>query len=153
MTTFGASITSLFSVIILKTRNEFYMNYRNGEWGDHVTLQAAADWVQFFSPYFLAYVFLHSSILPYLWQFGVKVFIITSFKDTCYIEILPQVQKSDRSMYYFCALIHILCLLYQTPFFTCLSRFNAAIFLSFWAEVHYNSIYPLGGKDSLVVLS
>lgn len=23
---------------------------------------------------------------------------------------------------------------------------NAVIFLSFWAEVHYNSIYPLGGK-------
>ncbi|GFP91850.1 hypothetical protein PHJA_001329000, partial [Phtheirospermum japonicum] len=48
-------------------------------------------------------------------QFGIKIFIITSFKDTCYIEIIPQIQKSDRT-----------------------------IFLSFWAEVHYNSIYPLG---------
>lgn len=62
-----------------------------GEWGDHVTLQAAAD------------------------AFGVKIFVLTSFKDTCYIEILPCGQKSNR-----------------------------IIFLSFWAEVHYNSIYPEG---------
>ncbi|XP_076895780.1 OVARIAN TUMOR DOMAIN-containing deubiquitinating enzyme 9-like [Bidens hawaiensis] len=64
---------------------------KDGEWGDHVTLQAAAD------------------------AFGVKIFVLTSFKDTCYIEILPCVQKSKR-----------------------------IIFLSFWAEVHYNSIYPEG---------
>ncbi|KAI4373043.1 hypothetical protein MLD38_011212 [Melastoma candidum] len=64
---------------------------RNGEWGDHVTLQAAAD------------------------AYGVKIFMITSFKDTCYIEILPQIEKSKR----------VVC-------------------LSFWAEVHYNSIYPEG---------
>ncbi|GAB4856670.1 hypothetical protein Ancab_040502 [Ancistrocladus abbreviatus] len=64
---------------------------KNGEWGDHVTLQAAAD------------------------SYGVKIFVITSFKDTCYIEILPKVQKSKR-----------------------------VISLSFWAEVHYNSIYPQG---------
>ncbi|XP_006485628.1 OVARIAN TUMOR DOMAIN-containing deubiquitinating enzyme 9 isoform X1 [Citrus sinensis] len=65
---------------------------KSGEWGDHVTLQAAAD------------------------SYGVKVFVLTSFKDTCYIEILPHVPKSKR----------------------------AVIFLSFWAEVHYNSIYPEG---------
>ncbi|OMO67396.1 Ovarian tumor, otubain [Corchorus capsularis] len=64
---------------------------KSGEWGDHVTLQAAAD------------------------TYGVKIFVITSFKDTCYIEILPNVQRSKR-----------------------------VIFLSFWAEVHYNSIYPFG---------
>ncbi|XP_074561746.1 OVARIAN TUMOR DOMAIN-containing deubiquitinating enzyme 12-like isoform X2 [Curcuma longa] len=64
---------------------------KSGEWGDHVTLQAAAD------------------------SYGVKIFVITSFKDTCYIEILPSTQKSKR-----------------------------VIFLSFWAEVHYNSIYPEG---------
>ncbi|WJX14106.1 hypothetical protein P8452_04411 [Trifolium repens] len=68
---------------------------KSGEWGDHVTLQAAADW------------------------YGVKIFVITSFKDTCYIEILPQTQKSGR-----------------------------VIFLSFWAEVHYNSIYPEGEMPS-----
>ncbi|CAA2969015.1 Hypothetical predicted protein [Olea europaea subsp. europaea] len=60
-----------------------------GEWGDHVTLQAAAD------------------------SYGVKILVLTSFKDTCYIEILPKDQKSKR-----------------------------VIYLSFWAEVHYNSIYP-----------
>ncbi|KAL3339391.1 hypothetical protein AABB24_028150 [Solanum stoloniferum] len=49
-------------------------------------------------------------------QYGVKMFVITSFKDTCYIEILPQSLKSNR-----------------------------IITLSFWAEVHYNSIYPQGG--------
>lgn len=93
----------------LKLRPDLYENYvpmaygdyikkmsRNSEWGDHVTLQAAADW------------------------FGIKMFVVTSFKDTCYIEILPQTdQKSNRT-----------------------------IFLSFWAEVHYNSIYPLGELPS-----
>ncbi|OMO90710.1 Ovarian tumor, otubain [Corchorus capsularis] len=66
---------------------------KNGEWGDHVTLQAAAD------------------------SYGVRIFVLTSFKDTCYIEILPHIQKSER-----------------------------IIFLSFWAEVHYNSIYPEGAN-------
>lgn len=64
---------------------------KSGKWGDHVTLQAAAD------------------------SYGVKILVITSFKDTCYIEILPKNQKSNRVVY-----------------------------LSFWAEVHYNSIYPRG---------
>ncbi|XP_057954819.1 OVARIAN TUMOR DOMAIN-containing deubiquitinating enzyme 12-like [Malania oleifera] len=64
---------------------------KSGEWGDHVTLQAAAD------------------------SYGVRIFVITSFKDTCYIEILPNVERSKR----------VIC-------------------LSFWAEVHYNSIYPEG---------
>ncbi|KAJ3672175.1 hypothetical protein LUZ60_006896 [Juncus effusus] len=68
---------------------------QSGQWGDHVTLQAAAD------------------------TYGVKIFVITSFKDTCYIEILPKVEKSKR-----------------------------VIFLSFWAEVHYNSIYPKGEMPS-----
>lgn len=68
---------------------------KNGEWGDHVTLQAAAD------------------------SYGIKIFVITSFKDTCYIEILPSIQKSER-----------------------------VIFLSFWAEVHYNSIYPAGDRPT-----
>ncbi|CAN1128058.1 OVARIAN TUMOR DOMAIN-containing deubiquitinating enzyme 9 [Linum perenne] len=63
----------------------------SSEWGDHVTLQAAAD------------------------SYGVKIFVLTSFKDTCYIEIIPHVEKSKRIIY-----------------------------LSFWAEVHYNSIYPEG---------
>ncbi|KAK4255130.1 hypothetical protein QN277_008166 [Acacia crassicarpa] len=68
---------------------------KNSEWGDHVTLQAAAD------------------------SYGVKIFVITSFKDTCYIEILPNFERSKR----------VIC-------------------LSFWAEVHYNSIYPEGGPQN-----
>ncbi|KAH9660639.1 OTU domain-containing protein [Citrus sinensis] len=47
---------------------------KSGEWGDHVTLQAAAD------------------------LYGVKIFVITSFKDTCYIEILPNVERSIRDV-------------------------------------------------------
>eukprot|EP00249_Psilotum_nudum_P016478 c25844_g1_i1 orf=403-837(+) len=62
---------------------------KSGEWGDHVTLQAAAD------------------------IFGVRICLLTSYRDTCFVEILPKQPRSKR-----------------------------AIFLSFWAEVHYNSIYP-----------
>ncbi|GKV34155.1 hypothetical protein SLEP1_g42566 [Rubroshorea leprosula] len=93
----------------LKSHPEMYEGYvpmaygdylkkmsKNSEWGDHVTLQAAAD------------------------SYGVKIFVITSFKDTCYIEILPRIPKSKR-----------------------------VIFLSFWAEVHYNSIYPEGELPTL----
>jgi hypothetical protein len=29
-------------------------------------------------------------------QYGAKIFVITSFKDTCYIEIHPKVEKSKR---------------------------------------------------------
>uniref|UniRef100_A0A2P2JFA7 ubiquitinyl hydrolase 1 n=1 Tax=Rhizophora mucronata TaxID=61149 RepID=A0A2P2JFA7_RHIMU len=86
----------------LKSHPEIYEGYvpmafedylekmtRSGEWGDHVTLQAAAD------------------------LYGVKIIVMTSFKNTCYIEILPNVERSKR-----------------------------VILLSFWAEVHYNSIFP-----------
>ncbi|XP_074269567.1 OVARIAN TUMOR DOMAIN-containing deubiquitinating enzyme 11-like [Silene latifolia] len=64
---------------------------RNGEWGDHVTLQAAAD------------------------RFEAKICLVTSFRETCYIEILPYDKK-----------------------------FSKEIWLSFWSEVHYNSLYDSG---------
>jgi hypothetical protein len=79
------------TITIINRVTEKEWGCRNGEWGDHVTLQAAADY------------------------YGVKISLITSFKDTCFIEIVPTEQKSKREMY-----------------------------LSFWAEVHYNSIYPIG---------
>lgn len=76
----------------LKSQPEIYEGYvpmgygdyleklsRSGEWGDHVTLQAAAD------------------------SYGVKIFVITSFRDTCYIEILPNAQRSKRGMFVFVA--------------------------------------------------
>lgn len=93
----------------LKSHPELYEGYvpmsfgeylkkmsKTGEWGDHVTLQAAAD------------------------SYGIKIFVLTSFRDTCYIEIIPQIQKTKR-----------------------------VIFLSFWSEVHYNSIYPADDMPSL----
>ncbi|XP_062155121.1 OVARIAN TUMOR DOMAIN-containing deubiquitinating enzyme 9-like [Alnus glutinosa] len=86
----------------LKSQPELYKNYvpmsydeylkkmsNTGEWGDHVTLQAAAD------------------------RFGSKILLITSFKDTCYIEILPYIQNSEK-----------------------------VLLLNFWADIHYNPIYP-----------
>uniref|UniRef100_A0A0E0E9W9 ubiquitinyl hydrolase 1 n=1 Tax=Oryza meridionalis TaxID=40149 RepID=A0A0E0E9W9_9ORYZ len=60
----------------------------DGEWGDHVTLQAAAD------------------------LYGVKITLLTSCRDTFYIEVLPADQKPKRE-----------------------------ICISFWAEVHCDSVY------------
>ncbi|MQL88034.1 hypothetical protein Taro_020588, partial [Colocasia esculenta] len=51
---------------------------RRGEWGDHVTLQAAAD------------------------RFGVKICLLTSFRDTCLIEIIPKDQNPSRGTLYLC---------------------------------------------------
>uniref|UniRef100_A0A453BWQ7 Uncharacterized protein n=1 Tax=Aegilops tauschii subsp. strangulata TaxID=200361 RepID=A0A453BWQ7_AEGTS len=42
------------------------------EWGDHVTLQAAAD------------------------KFAAKICLLTSFRDTCFVEIVPQYQAPQR---------------------------------------------------------
>lgn len=66
---------------------------RSGEWGDHLTLQAAAD------------------------RFCAKICLVTSFRDTCLIEIVPKDQNPTRELW-----------------------------LSFWSEVHYNSLY---GADDL----
>lgn len=63
---------------------------RYGEWGDHVTLQAAADF------------------------YGVKINLITTYKESGFIEIIPVQLKSNRGVY-----------------------------LSFWSEIHYNSIYAI----------
>ena len=47
-----------------------------GTWGDHVTLQAVAD------------------------TFGVRIAIMTSYQDSCVIEIQPQRQiQSQRVLY------------------------------------------------------
>ncbi|KAI8464234.1 MAG: hypothetical protein J3K34DRAFT_441192 [Monoraphidium minutum] len=69
---------------------------RPGTWGDHVTLQAAAD------------------------AWGIKIFVITSFLENCIISIDPE--RED-------------------PAFA-----HRALHLSFWAEVHYNSVYPASEK-------
>ncbi|KAK2992356.1 hypothetical protein RJ640_009867 [Escallonia rubra] len=75
------------------------MNYKSylkkmkrlGEWGDHVTLQAAAD------------------------RFEAKICLVTSFRDTYYIEIFPKDKEPLKELW-----------------------------LSFWSEVHYNSLYGGG---------
>ncbi|THG22231.1 hypothetical protein TEA_029217 [Camellia sinensis var. sinensis] len=64
---------------------------KNGEWGDHVTLQAAAD-----SVWFCNFIFSFLFIINIGLLYGMKIFVITSFKDTCYIEIIPNVQRSKR---------------------------------------------------------
>lgn len=40
-------------------------------------------------------------LVLHLMQYGIKIFVITSFKDTCYIEILPNIQKSERGNTFF----------------------------------------------------
>ncbi|GIL73570.1 hypothetical protein Vretimale_5178 [Volvox reticuliferus] len=62
---------------------------KSGTWGDHVTLQAAAD------------------------HFGLRIMVVTSFSESPVIYIDPAATRSPRTLY-----------------------------LSFWAEVHYNSLYP-----------
>ena len=65
---------------------------RDGTWGDHVTLQAAAD------------------------AYGVPINILTSYQDSCFVNLTPRPERaSDRALY-----------------------------VSFFAEVHYNSLYPAG---------
>ena len=66
---------------------------REGEWGDHVTLKAVADY------------------------FGLRINLVTSFESECFLQIDPEesMKKSKRELW-----------------------------LSFFAEVHYNSIYPKG---------
>jgi len=61
----------------------------DGTWGDHLTLQAAAD------------------------AYGTRLCVITSYEESFLIEITPKKQKSRK-----------------------------VVWLSFWAEVHYNSIKP-----------
>ncbi|XP_031740162.1 OVARIAN TUMOR DOMAIN-containing deubiquitinating enzyme 11 isoform X3 [Cucumis sativus] len=48
-------------------------------------------------------------------QFGAKICLVTSFRDTCYIEILPKDNSPHKELW-----------------------------LSFWCEVHYNSLYASG---------
>ena len=64
---------------------------KDGEWGDHVTLQAAAD------------------------VYGRRICVLSSYKTSFIIDIKPQDTKHPR-----------------------------VLWLSFWAEVHYNSLYPSG---------
>ena len=87
----------------LKTESDLYKPYvpedfdqyvrtmsKDGEWGDHVTLQAVAD------------------------LYGRKICVLSSYKTNFIIDIKPQKTLHSR-----------------------------VLWLSFWAEVHYNSLYPM----------
>ncbi|XP_043723649.1 OVARIAN TUMOR DOMAIN-containing deubiquitinating enzyme 12-like [Telopea speciosissima] len=73
----------------MKYKHYYKKMAKSGVWGDHLTLQAAAD------------------------KFVVKICLLTSFRDTCFIEIMP---------------------LNQAPW--------QELWLSFW-EIHYNSLYEI----------
>lgn len=70
---------------------------RSGEWGDHVTLQAAAD------------------------RFTAKICLLTSFRNNCLIEIVPMDKAPLKELW-----------------------------LSFWSEVHYNSLYETDDLPSRI---
>ncbi|XWS53309.1 hypothetical protein CRYUN_Cryun11dG0146000 [Craigia yunnanensis] len=61
------------SIIWWSSNLKEMVTVRSGEWGDHVTLQAAAD------------------------LYGVKIFVITSFKDTCYMRFF-QMSKGQNEL-------------------------------------------------------
>lgn len=63
-------------------------------------------------------------------QYGIKIFVITSFKDTCYIEILPSIQKSERGKFLLLLKIHstlIIIYLFSSCSSTALQTFNTSI--------------------------
>lgn len=85
------------SYVPMKYKTYLKKMKRSGEWGDHLTLQAAAD------------------------RFVAKICLLTSFRETCFIEILPKDQSPSRELW-----------------------------LSFWSEVHYNSLYGSGDVPTRV---
>lgn len=60
------------SYVPMKYKTYLKKMKRSGEWGDHLTLQAAAD------------------------RFVAKICLLTSFRETCFIEILPKDQSPTR---------------------------------------------------------
>ncbi|XP_039132885.1 OVARIAN TUMOR DOMAIN-containing deubiquitinating enzyme 12-like isoform X3 [Dioscorea cayenensis subsp. rotundata] len=96
---------SLYESYVPMRYKQYYKKMSKiGEWGDHVTLQAAADKSRKCS----------SCILQdgTLFQYEAKICLLTSFRDSCFVEIVPRQQPPRRELW-----------------------------LSFWSEVHYNSIY------------
>ncbi|CAL0323069.1 unnamed protein product [Lupinus luteus] len=79
------------SYVPMKYNSYLKQMKKSGEWGDHITLQAAAD------------------------RFDAKICLVTSFRDNGYIEILPTDKTHTKELW-----------------------------LSFWSEVHYNSLYTDG---------
>ncbi|KAJ0088099.1 hypothetical protein Patl1_33249 [Pistacia atlantica] len=61
------------------------------------------------------YIIVQFSVRFNFTEFEAKICLITSFRDTCYIEIIPKDKNPTRELW-----------------------------LSFWSEVHYNSLYATG---------
>ncbi|KAL0673959.1 hypothetical protein Bca4012_001940 [Brassica carinata] len=78
------------SYVPMKYKRYYKRMAKLGELEDHITLQPAAD------------------------RFAATIWLLTSFRDTCFIEIMPQDQAPKRELW-----------------------------LSFWSEVHYNSLYDI----------
>ncbi|CAN6807472.1 unnamed protein product [Brassica oleracea] len=77
------------SYVPMKYKRYYKRMAKLGELEDHITLQPAAD------------------------RFAATIWLLTSFRDTCFIEIMPQDQAPKQ------------------------------LWLSFWSEVHYNSLYDI----------
>ncbi len=71
-----------------------------GTWGDHVTLQAVAD------------------------TFGVRIAIMTSYQDSCVIEIQPQGQVQSQRVLYLSFWAEVC--LYDTLFRFCATSLHLA---------------------------
>ena len=71
------SYPSLYREYIPEEYREYCSHMQQfGTWGDHVTLQAVAD------------------------TFGVRIAIMTSYQDSCVIEIQPQGQTQSQRVLY-----------------------------------------------------
>eukprot|EP00775_Hariotina_reticulata_P000180 gene180-369_t len=95
-----------------------------GTWGDHVTLQAAAD------------------------AFNCRICIISSFLDNCVISITPTQQQEQQGQQPMPSDLELMQQagqqLQQSSNHDAggSDYFDRTLWLSFWAEVHYNSIAP-----------
>ncbi|KAF9620491.1 hypothetical protein IFM89_013108 [Coptis chinensis] len=113
---------SLYESYVPMNYKRYYKKMaKSGEWGDH---------------------------------FGAKVCLLTSFRDTCFVEINPQGQTPQREENDFLLefLIQRYCLelmLYLSEMkpslisLRVLYFLHAELWLSFWSEVHYNSLYEM----------
>lgn len=96
---------------------------KDGEWGDHLTLQARVPWTQTRTPALPALACCCFADLSARGPppqavadcYGVEIFVVSSFMLNGILEVKPH----DGV------------------------RFERALWLSFFAEVHYNSIYPV----------
>ncbi|KAL1060846.1 hypothetical protein V6Z11_1Z065700 [Gossypium hirsutum] len=83
----------------LKSNPEMYEGYVPMAYGDYLKKMNNCYEEMCDCRKFIWFPALKNKILHFIsnTSYGVKIFVLTSFKDTCYIEILPHYQKSERS--------------------------------------------------------